>query len=275
MIKEISNKISEYFSKHKEDVLKLRPIMSSFENVAHYYLDGHKTARIHTKNIIPHLFKNTINFRKEDLYSVVQTNKKIEKTLHFSEEELSSNDRDFLIQSGVTILHNEMIKELNKEVLYLMSDMGRITAGGYGQIKQTIGNFTISDLTNSDAIKFRLEYCDSVLKELNNVGLKHILLSKSIYQKLEQHIQEEYIVINHKRIKVEIIPNYLENDSLCLIASSQDAEDLTPGIVIIYNSTNINVVEKNKTLSLNLTQEYALEKVGYKPEFYYLRFLQT
>jgi hypothetical protein len=57
--------------------------------------------------------------------------------------------------------------------------------------------------------------------------------------------------------------------------SSQVSEDLTPGIVIIYNSTNINVVEKNKTLSLNLTQEYALEKVGYKPEFYYLRFLQT
>ncbi|MFM7854878.1 MAG: hypothetical protein ACKO96_23850, partial [Flammeovirgaceae bacterium] len=52
------------FSKKKEHSWKMKPITSSFNNIAHYSLDSFENARIQVKNVIPYRFKNTINFKK-------------------------------------------------------------------------------------------------------------------------------------------------------------------------------------------------------------------
>jgi hypothetical protein len=275
MIEQIAHKIKRIFSEKNGQIYKLRPITSSFVNIAHYSLDNNTSARIYTKNIIAHKFKNTINFKKEDLYNVVTTTRKIEKTLTFNQNEVKDIGRESLLQNGIKLLQEKISEDLDKESLFLMSEMGRITASGYGQIKQNIGNFTISKDTNGDAILYRLASCDSALKELNNIGLKHIILSQFIFDKIKDSIKEDYIVVNHKQIKYQLLSEYLDTDSLCLIASSQVVEESTPGIVMVYNTMTMEISEKTDDLSIALSQEYAIDKVGSRPEFYYIRFLQT
>lgn len=275
MIEQITHKIKRIFSEKNGQIYKLRPITSSFVNIAHYSLDNNTSARIYTKNIIAHKFKNTINFKKEDLYNVVTTTRKIEKTLTFNQNEVKDIGRESLLQNGIKLLQEKISEDLDKESLFLMSEMGRITASGYGQIKQNIGNFTISKDTNGDAILYRLASCDSALKELNNIGLKHIILSQFIFDKIKDSIKEDYIVVNHKQIKYQLLSEYLDTDSLCLIASSQVVEESTPGIVMVYNTMTMEISEKTDDLSIALSQEYAIDKVGSRPEFYYIRFLQT
>lgn len=275
MIEQITHKIKRIFSEKNGQIYKLRPITSSFLNIAHYSLDNNTSARIYTKNIIAHKFKNTINFKKEDLYNVVTTTRKIEKTLTFNQNEVKDIGRESLLQNGIKLLQEKISEDLDKESLFLMSEMGRITASGYGQIKQNIGNFTISKDTNGDAILYRLASCDSALKELNNIGLKHIILSQFIFDKIKDSIKEDYIVVNHKQIKYQLLSEYLDTDSLCLIASSQVVEESTPGIVMVYNTMTMEISEKTDDLSIALSQEYAIDKVGSRPEFYYIRFLQT
>lgn len=275
MIQELSQNLKKLFSEKKEITWKIKPLTSSFQSVAHYYLDSFPNARIHIKNVIPYKFKHTTNFKKEDIYIVVTTNKTIEKSIVFDKDEIKLYGRDALIERGLTILQTEIVKELDKECLFLMSDMGRITASAYGQIKQTIGNFTLSESTNTDAIMYRLSFCDSVLKEINNIGLKHLVISKFIYDKLQDFIEDEYIVVNHKRVTYECLSDSIDKDPLCLIATSQNKEDLTPGIVSIYNDMNVKIEEHKKTLTITLSQDYALEKIGLKAELYYIRFLQT
>lgn len=275
MIEDLSHKIKKLFSKKKEHSWKMKPITSSFNNIAHYSLDSFENARIQVKNVIPYRFKNTINFKKEDIFIVVTTNKTIEKTLQFEKEEIETYGKEVLIDKAISILQNEIVKELDRECLHLMSDMGRITSGSYGQIKQTIGNFTISDSTKADAIIDRLSFCDRVFKEFTNTGLKHITISKFLHKKLQEFIEGEYIKVNHKKIKYEILPEHINNEPLCIIGSSQIIDELTPGIVMVYSNMKVTLQESNKTLSVTLSEDYALEKVGLKSELYYIRFLQT
>lgn len=277
IIKSVYNKLfSENDSLEKS--YRFKSLISNFKNIAQYDLENLDTARIHTKDIIPYKFKNHINFKKEELYTVIKVDKILSESLSIKKDLIKDNNIEDVIHKVKVILEDKVIESIDKMILFMMSELGRTTTSIYGQFKESIGAFTISKDTTSDSIIRKLEYSDIVLKELNNIGLKHVILSKFLSEKLKEYKNESNLKINHKLIPYQEIPEYLESiDPLCLIASSQTIDDLTPGIVMIYKNLILDIVEdtKEETINFLLSKEYSIQKVGKKPEFFYIRFLQT
>ena len=280
MIELIKSAYDKLFSK-EDNITKsyrFKSVISSFQNIAQYDLEDLDTARIHTKDIIPYKFKNQINYRKEDIYTVIKTDKLLSESLYVNKLILQEHSIEDLVEQIKTRLETKMIESIDRMILFSMSELGRITASIYGQIKDSIGRFTISNEITSDSLLNRLEYADVVLKELNNIGLKHIIISRNLCKTLEPFLQDSKIKVNHKLISYQLLPEYLEeSDSVCLITTSQSYNDLTPGIVMIYKNIILDILENKETdyVEFHLSKEYSIQKVGKKPEFFYIRFLQT
>ena len=280
MIDALKSSFEKLFSKNtlEKKSYVFKSLTSTFKNIAQYDLESLDTARIHTKDIIPYNHKNQINYKREDVYSVIEVNNLLSQSLQIEYDTLSNTTYDEIILKSKSILEDRIIQSIDDMILFQMSELGRITASIYGQFKESIGTFTISLETTSESIINKLEYSDIVLKELNSVGLKHLIVSKIIYDKLQDFIKDYTIVINHKKVSVQVLPDYLDkSDQICLIATSQNPKELTPGIVIVYKNLILDIIknEKNKTLDFHLSKEYSLQKVGKRPELFYLRFLQT
>jgi hypothetical protein len=280
MISLFKSSYQKLFSKNnlEKKSYKFKSVTSTFENVSQYDLDGLNTARIHTKDIIPYKYKNQINYKKEDLYTVVETNEFLSKSIIINSNNISESNNEEIISRIKSILEVKIIHAIDEMIYFLMSELGRKTSTIYGQLKESIGTFTISNETTSESILQKLEYSDIVLKELNSIGLKHIIISKSMYLKLINYVKESKIKINHKLISFQILPDYLETpDQLCLIATSQTVKDLTPGIAIVYKNLILDIIKKPKEeiVEFHLSKEYCLQKIGKNPEFFYIRFLQT
>lgn len=280
MIDLIKNIYDKLFSKEDEisKSYRFKSVISSFKNIAQYDLENLDTARIHTKDIIPHKYKNQINYRKEDLYTVIKADKLLSESLYVDKNILQDQTVENVAENIKNILENKMIESIDEMILFSMSELGRITTTIYGQVKESIGRFTVSSEITSDSLINKLEYSDIVLKELNNIGLKNIIISNDLFKKIEKFSEESKIKINHKLIPYQVLPDYLEKSNpLCLIATSQCYNDLTPGIVIIYKNLILDILEnkENDIIEFHLSKEYSIQKVGKKPEFFYIRFLQT
>jgi hypothetical protein len=185
---------------------------------------------------------------------------------------------DIITENVKGILENKLIESIDQMLLFSMSELGRTTTSIYGQIKESIGTFTVSNLTTSDSIIQKIEYADVALKELNSIGLKHVIVSNLLFEKIKNHIVETKLKINHKLVSYQILPEHLEStDPLCLICTSQSPDDLTPGIVMVYKNLILDIVENTNrdSLEFHLSKEYSIQKVGKRPEFFYIRFLQT
>jgi hypothetical protein len=267
MISLFKSSYQKLFSKNnlEKKSYKFKSVTSTFENVSQYDLDGLNTARIHTKDIIPYKYKNQINYKKEDLYTVVETNEFLSKSIIINSNNISESNNEEIISRIKSILEVKIIHAIDEMIYFLMSELGRKTSTIYGQLKESIGTFTISNETTSESILQKLEYSDIVLKELNSIGLKHIIISKSMYLKLINYVKESKIKINHKLISFQILPDYLETpDQLCLIATSQTVKDLTPGIAIVYKNLILDIIKKPKEeiVEFHLSKEYCLQKIG-------------
>lgn len=280
MIELIKSAYDKLFSKEDNTTksYRFKSVISSFQNIAQYDLEDLDTARIHTKDIIPHKFKNQINYRKEDIYTVIKTDKILSESLYVNKSILKEHSIEELVNQIKTRLETKMIESIDQMILFSMSELGRITTSIYGQVKDSLGRFTISNEITSDSLLNRIEYADIVLKELNNIGLKHIIISRNLFKKLESFLQDSKLKVNHKLIPYQLLPEHLEeSDSLCLITTSQSYNDLTPGIVMIYKNLILDILENKETdyVEFHLSKEYSIQKVGKKPEFFYIRFLQT
>lgn len=280
MIELIKSAYDKLFS--KDDTItksyRFKSLISTFQNIAQYDLEDLDTARIHTKDIIPYKYKTQINYRKEDLYTVIKTDKLLSESFYLNKSYLEEHSIEDVILQIKSTLESKLIEKIDQMILFSMSELGRITTSIYGQVRESIGRFTISNEITPDSLLNRLEYSDVVLKELNNIGLKHIIISKRLFNKLESFLQDSKIKVNHKLISYQLLPEHLEEtDPLCLIATSQSYNDLTPGIVMIYKNLILDILENKETdyIEFHLSKEYSIQKVGKKPEFFYIRFLQT
>jgi hypothetical protein len=257
---------------------RFKSLIGSFQNIAQYDLGDLDTARIHTKDIIPHKYKDKINYRKEDLYTVIKTNKLLSESLYVEKEVLQNHLLEDVIEKIKDKLESKIIESIDEMILFSMSELGRITSSIYGQVKESIGQFTISNEITPESLIRKLEYADIVLKELNNIGLKHLIISRKIFSKIESYSQESKIKLNHKLVSYQLLPEHLEaTNPLCIIATSQNYSDMTPGIVIVYKNLILDILEnkKNDIVEFHLSKEYSIQNVGKKPEFFYIRFLQT
>lgn len=257
---------------------KFKSITSNFQNIAQYDLEHLDTARIHTKDIIPYKYKTQINYKKEDLYTVIEANQIVSESIFIKKNIVEDSNIDTITENVKGILEDKLIESIDQMLLFSMSELGRITTSIYGQIKESIGTFTVSNLTTSDSIIQKIEYADIALKELNSIGLKHIIVSNLLFEKMKNHIVETKLKINHKLVSYQILPEHLEStDSLCLICTSQSPDDLTPGIVMVYKNLILDILENTNrdSLEFHLSKEYSIQKVGKRPEFFYIRFLQT
>ena len=266
----------------KEDAINgsyfFRSLISTFQNIVQYDLADLDTARIHTKDIITFSYKNKINYRKEDVYTVIKTESVLNQSISIKKELLKDLKIEEVVEEVKNVLEHKMIESIDKMMLFTMSELGRTTSSIYGHVKDSIGRFTISKDTTASYLIEKLEFADIVLKELNNIGLKHIIFSKSIYSKLASSIENSKIKINHKLITYQLLPEHLDvADQMCLIATSQYYDDSSPGIVMVYKNLKLDIIENetDNTVDFNLSKEYSIKKVGKKPEFFYLRFLQT
>lgn len=280
MIDLIKSSFEKIFSSKNSEKksFKFKSIVSSFQNIAQYDLENLDTARIHTKDIIPYKYKTQINYKKEDLYTVIETNKLVSESLFLAKDTIDGSNIDLIAERVKSILEDKLIESIDQMLLFTMSELGRVTTSICGQIKESIGTFTISDLTTSDSILQKIEYADITLKELNNIGLKHIIISNILFEKIKNHIVDTKLKINHKLVTYQVLPKHLEfTDPLCLICTSQSPNDLTPGIVMVYKNLILDIVENTNrdSLEFHLSKEYSIQKVGKRPEFFYIRFLQT
>lgn len=280
MIDLIKSSFEKIFSSNNSEKksFKFKSIVSSFQNIAQYDLENLDTARIHTKDIIPYKYKTQINYKKEDLYTIIETNKLVSESLFLAKDTIDGSNIDLIAERVKSILEDKLIESIDQMLLFTMSELGRVTTSICGQIKESIGTFTISDLTTSDSILQKIEYADITLKELNNIGLKHIIISNILFEKIKNHIVDTKLKINHKLVTYQVLPKHLEfTDPLCLICTSQSPNDLTPGIVMVYKNLILDIVENTNrdSLEFHLSKEYSIQKVGKRPEFFYIRFLQT
>lgn len=283
MIKRILHIIKNIFGKQINqdgDFIFTDEIIVPFFNNVRKYVVEETTISIYTRDIIPKLStKSTIDYIKTDLYSVFNikhsNNKKI------SLRKLERFDRYSLAKVSLSIIskYRKVLKEqIDKKILYTISEMGRLTSSSYGQAKDSLSLLTVSKNTSIHSLIHKIEYADEVLNKINGIGLKHIIISKCFYDKLRYRIYNNSIMIRDKQVEIQTLPDYLEKvDPVCLICSSVIDEKSTPGIVFVHKKPKVRI-NKNTTdtkTDIEYFQEYEIQKSGSKPELFYLRFYQT
>jgi hypothetical protein len=256
-------------------------IVSFFTNVRQCVIENSDTTSIYTKDLIPHKSEYSIEYIQSDLYSNFSIKRKNTQNLIF--KNIEKDDRCFYLNFSKFISEKykfSLKQKIDKKILYLISELGRLTASAYGQARDTFSMLTISKHTNTVSLINKIQYADNLLKELNNIGLKHIVISNCFYEKLKDKIYNNSITIHNKEIQVQVLPDYLEKiDPICLICSSVIDGSDTPGIIYVHKRPEIKIqkqiFENEIKTIVDYTQEYEIQKCGTKPEFFYVRFYQT
>lgn len=283
MIKRILHIIKSLFGKqinqNGDFIFTDEVIVPLFNNIRKYVVDEN-TINIYTRDIIPQLTKqSTIDFIKTDLYSIF--NVKHSNNKKISLKKLERFDRYSLTQVSLSIIskYRKVLKEqIDKKILYTISEMGRLTASAYGQAKDSLSLLTVSKNTSIQSLIHKLEYSDEVLMKINGIGLKHIIISKCFYDKLRYRIYNNSITIRDKQIEIQTLTDYLEKlDPVCLICSSVIDEKTTPGLVFVHKKPKVRITQNTTDMKTNIEyfQEYEIQKSGTRPELFYLRFYQT
>lgn len=285
MIREILNKLKSIIVPEKNDnafVYYDKSIFSYFDNVRQYSINDNIDAiNICTQDIVPKKIGKNIEYEKKEIHTVVQLKESIIKRLIINNKSIKLSTRSYLIKKFIFNKYKStVIEKIDSDIFYLMSEMGRVTSSVYAQTSNNFPLLTISKFTTLESLLKKIEKSDDILLQLNGIGLKHIIVSKCFYEKLQKKIVNGNIVINNKTIIVQCLPTYLENSNpVCLILSSTLNKDETPGIVLIHKKPNIKInkdaFKSNNKIFVNYEQQYGVQKCGTNPEFYYLRFYQT
>ena len=257
-------------------------IVPFFNNIRKYVVEE-TSITVYTRDMLSQLStkstKSTINFIKTDLYSVF--NVKHSNSKKISLRKLERLDRYSLSQVSLSIIskYRKVLKEqIDKKILYTISEMGRLTSSSYGQAKDSLSLLTVSKNTSIHSLIHKFEYADEVLNKINGIGLKHIIISKCFYDKLRYRIYNNSIMIRDKQVEIQTLPEYLEKvDPVCLICSSVIDEKSTPGIVFVHKKPKVRISKNTTDIKTDIEyfQEYEIQKSGSKPELFYLRFYQT
>lgn len=254
-------------------------IVPFFNNIRKYVVEENDI-NIYTRDSIPQLSKDSkTDFLKSDLYSVFTLKHLNSKNIILNK--LDRKDRYSLTQVSLFIIsqYRKVLKEqIDKKILYTISEMGRLTSSVCGQVQDTFTTLTVSRNTSIQSLIQKLEYADKILKKINGIGLKHILISKCFYDKLRYRIYNNSINIHDTQVEIQVLPEYLEKiDPVCLLCSSVIDEKNTPGIVFVHKKpkVRISINSDDSKTEVNYFQEYEIQKTGSKPELFYLRFYQT
>jgi hypothetical protein len=285
MIKDFLHKIKSIFVQENKDdtfVYYDKSIFSYFTNIRQYLVDDDTNSiSIYVEDIVPTKVGKNVEYKKINSHPIVQIKEKIWKVLVINSISAKVKNSKYLIKKFIFNKYKKIVSEkIDSDIFYLMSEMGRVTSSIYIKTSNNFPLLTISKLTTKESLLLKIEECDGILFQLNGIGLKHILVSKCFYDKLKANINNGKILLKNKEISVQLLPEYLEGSNpTCLILSSVDKDNDTPGIVLVHKNPKIKLqnrtINSPKKIVVNYLQEYQIQKCGTNPEFFYLRFYQT
>lgn len=269
-MKSIISNISSFFNsflKRKEEIYYVDSPKSEFENIREYQFSDDFIPDVKVIDFVPFRNKNGVEFLERETYPIIPINTKVEIL-----RSVSNN----ITTNFITTEVEKIKRELDKTIFFELSEMGRRTASILSKTKDNMPMLALSHQTTKDSIIYKIKFADSLLRDMNGMGIKNITVSRSILSKIKDSIKDGILSIKDKQVQVYLLPEHLErDDELCLLVSSAQKNSENAGFILTKTPIEISSKNKKTETEIKITFRYGFQKCGTNSDFFYLRFFKT